>query len=314
MRWGRAGHQKALHKMLSHQRSGGLLLLLLQVAQVQLACSFTASPLGGSRTRHAVWRSEWHRHARPRLMRSPGALVMNAAPQLPPGERPGQGDQTGQLPGASDPSAAERIRLLEAQAQRAEEEKAGLRAELRRREEAEAAERAAAERAAAEKDAAERAAREAAAAARAAAEREAAERARQAQVQAAAEREKLNKLLLSIAIDVLGMATYAVPMVGEAGDVGWAPISAFLIYKLYGNGLISAIALAEELLPGLDFIPTATIAWCLENFAQAPPAPPGNSAQAPWSGGSASDLRRESGGMKSAQVVDETQQQTEGRR
>ena len=234
---------------------------------------------------------------------------MHAAPQLPPGERerrqngPGAGDETGgqHQPGAAgssaaDASAAERIRILEVQAQKADEEKAALRyacqknltkehyvtqkrpttdslsvclslslppppplfpslppppplststflylrAELRRREEAAAAERAAAARAAAERDEAERAAREAAAAA----EREVAEQARQAAVRAEAEREKLNKLFLSIAIDMLGMATYAVPVVGEAGDVGWAPISAFLIYKLYGNGIISGIALA----------------------------------------------------------------------
>jgi hypothetical protein len=185
---------------------------------------------------------------------------------LPPSpeerERPRdrQRDQTGDpLPDASDSFAAERIRLLEVQMERAAEEKAALKAELRKR----TAEQAAAETAAAEKAAAERAALEAAAAARAAAERQAVE-------QAEVEREKLNKLFLSIAIDLLGMATYAVPLVGEAGDIGWAPISAFLIYKLYGNGIISGLALAEELLPGLDFIPTATIAWFLENFAQAP--------------------------------------------
>ena len=33
------------------------------------------------------------------------------------------------------------------------------------------------------------------------------------------------------------------------------------MYQLYGNGLIAGIAFAEELLPGLDIIPTATIAW-----------------------------------------------------
>ena len=54
-------------------------------------------------------------------------------------------------------------------------------------------------------------------------------------------------------------------MAGEAADVGWAPISAFLVYKLYGNGLVAGIAFVEELLPGLDIIPTATIAWFLEN-------------------------------------------------
>jgi len=130
--------------------------------------------------------------------------------------------------------------------------------ELRQREEKATAEKAAAERAAAEEAAAERAAKERAAAERAEAESAAAERAE-------AEQEKLNKLLLSILIDIIGAATYLVPVVGEAGDVAWAPISAYLIYQLYGNGILSGLAFAEELLPGLDIVPTATIAWVLEN-------------------------------------------------
>ena len=121
---------------------------------------------------------------------------------------------------------------------------------------------------------------ERAAAERAEAERVAAER-------AAVEQEKLNKLVLSVLIDLVGMTTYLVPVVGEAGDVAWAPISAYLIYQLYGNGVISGLAFAEELLPGLDIIPTATIAWVLENTelgqslsgnapaqSEPPPSPP----------------------------------------
>ena len=76
---------------------------------------------------------------------------------------------------------------------------------------------------------------------------------------------KYSKLFLSILIDLIGVLTYAVPAVGEAGDLAWAPISALLVYQLYGNGLTTGIAFAEELLPGLDIIPTATIAWLLEN-------------------------------------------------
>lgn len=131
-------------------------------------------------------------------------------------------------------------------------------AELRQREEKAAAERKVEERLAAERVAEAATAAERAAAERAEAERLAAERAE-------AEAEKLKKLLLSILIDLVGAATYLVPVVGEAGDIGWAPISAYLIYQLYGNGLFSGVAFVEELLPGLDVIPTATIAWLLEN-------------------------------------------------
>ena len=80
-------------------------------------------------------------------------------------------------------------------------------------------------------------------------------------------------------IDAIGFATYAVPVLGEAGDAVWAPISGFLIFLLYGNiwlagagytlpssscsyltlTLAPIFSFLEELMPGLDFIPTATL-------------------------------------------------------
>lgn len=255
---------------------------------------------------HVLWR--------PRV---PDGLKASSSPQAPPegeGASKGRtGDRTGDQTQAEWDSA-ERIRLLEAQAERAEggrrvaeEERAAVLVEMRKREEVAAAERDAAERAAAKKAEAERVTAEQVATERAAAGRAAAEQARQDAVQLEMEREKIKKLFFSISIDLIGMATYAVPIVGEAGDIGWAPISALLIYKLYGNGFISGLAFAEELLPGLDFIPTATIAWFLENtqFGQgfAQKAPPSNSAKQPPS--EDRETRRQGSGMKSAQVVDE---------
>lgn len=77
----------------------------------------------------------------------------------------------------------------------------------------------------------------------------------------ALEQEKATKLMLSLLIDLVGMASFALPAVGEAGDLAWAPISAALIQYLYGNALLSSLGFVEELLPGFDVIPTATIAW-----------------------------------------------------
>jgi hypothetical protein len=88
------------------------------------------------------------------------------------------------------------------------------------------------------------------------------------------------KLLLCILIDFIGVASFAAPGVGEATDVAWAPISAVLVNYLFGNGVFTALAFAEELLPGFDIIPTATIAWFVENgnrvetTTTAPPPPP----------------------------------------
>jgi len=73
------------------------------------------------------------------------------------------------------------------------------------------------------------------------------------------------KLLVCILIDFIGVASFAAPGLGEATDLGWAPISAFLVNYLFGNGIFTALAFVEEISPGLDFIPTATIAWFFEN-------------------------------------------------
>lgn len=76
--------------------------------------------------------------------------------------------------------------------------------------------------------------------------------------------DKYKKLGLSILFDAIGMASFAIPFLGEISDLGWAPLSAFLMTKLFkGNaGKVGAlVSLVEEALPGLDVIPTFTIMW-----------------------------------------------------
>lgn len=71
-------------------------------------------------------------------------------------------------------------------------------------------------------------------------------------------------------MDILGYATYAIPIAGELADIVWAPISAIIFYKLFGGwkgafgGVFNFI---EEILPGTDFIPTFTITWAWKYFA-----------------------------------------------
>eukprot|EP00242_Pyramimonas_sp_CCMP2087_P013941 CAMPEP_0198210120 /NCGR_PEP_ID=MMETSP1445-20131203/19486_1 /TAXON_ID=36898 /ORGANISM="Pyramimonas sp., Strain CCMP2087" /LENGTH=141 /DNA_ID=CAMNT_0043884091 /DNA_START=279 /DNA_END=704 /DNA_ORIENTATION=+ len=74
------------------------------------------------------------------------------------------------------------------------------------------------------------------------------------------------KLFLCVVIDLIGSSSYLLPVLGEVGDIGWAPLEAYLLQRLFGSTAISAFGLIEEALPGLDFIPTASIAWCIENF------------------------------------------------
>ena len=76
--------------------------------------------------------------------------------------------------------------------------------------------------------------------------------------------EKLPSLTFCIVMDLLGMATYALPFLGEWGDVLWAPISAFVFYRSFGGmtGAIgSMVNLVEELVPFMDFFPTFTIGY-----------------------------------------------------
>jgi hypothetical protein len=77
----------------------------------------------------------------------------------------------------------------------------------------------------------------------------------------------LVSLFFALLIDAIGMASFSIPFVGEFADIVWAPISAFLIYKLFGHSLLFAgFGMLEEILPLTDIIPTATLAWCRVNW------------------------------------------------
>jgi len=71
-------------------------------------------------------------------------------------------------------------------------------------------------------------------------------------------------LVLSLVFDAVGMLSFIVPGVGEFSDVIWAPVSALLLYKMYKGveGKIGGtISFFEEIIPGLDIIPTFTLTW-----------------------------------------------------
>lgn len=77
-------------------------------------------------------------------------------------------------------------------------------------------------------------------------------------------KEKYKKLILGLVFDAIGMVSFTIPFLGEGVDVIWAPISAFLMTKMYkgATGKIAGLAsLFEELMPGLDIIPTFTLTW-----------------------------------------------------
>jgi hypothetical protein len=69
---------------------------------------------------------------------------------------------------------------------------------------------------------------------------------------------KYKKLILSIVLDVIGIIP--IPFI----DVIWAPLSGYLMTKMYKGkqGKVAAIiSFIEEAVPFLDVIPTFTIMW-----------------------------------------------------
>ena len=78
-------------------------------------------------------------------------------------------------------------------------------------------------------------------------------------------------LIFCIVMDVIGYATYAIPFLGELGDVLWAPISSMIFMASFGGwkGALGGVGnFLEELLPGTDFIPSFTIMWFIQNIMQ----------------------------------------------
>lgn len=79
---------------------------------------------------------------------------------------------------------------------------------------------------------------------------------------------KQPSLFFCILMDLVGYATYAVPFLGEFGDILWAPISSLVFMTSFGGwkGVLGGFGnFIEELLPGTDFIPSFTIMWFIQN-------------------------------------------------
>lgn len=71
---------------------------------------------------------------------------------------------------------------------------------------------------------------------------------------------KYQILLLSILFDALGLVSFVFPLF----DIIWAPLSAYLMTKMYKGreGKIAAvISFLEEALPFLDVIPSFSLMW-----------------------------------------------------
>jgi len=75
---------------------------------------------------------------------------------------------------------------------------------------------------------------------------------------------KYKKLTLSLLLDGVGYVSFLIPGLGEFLDLAWAPASAYIMTKLYKGKkgkIAGAVAFIEEIMPGLDVIPTFTLMW-----------------------------------------------------
>jgi hypothetical protein len=75
---------------------------------------------------------------------------------------------------------------------------------------------------------------------------------------------KYKHLFLGLLFDAIGMFSFAVPFLGDFSDVLWAPLAGWLMTRMYKGRIGQAagmVAFVEEIIPGLDIIPTFTIMW-----------------------------------------------------
>ena len=71
---------------------------------------------------------------------------------------------------------------------------------------------------------------------------------------------KFKKLALSLLLDAIGLASFAFPFL----DIAWAPLSAYLMTKMYKGKegkIAGVISFIEEAVPFLDVVPTFTLMW-----------------------------------------------------
>lgn len=78
------------------------------------------------------------------------------------------------------------------------------------------------------------------------------------------ETDKNRNLILSLVLDIIGMATFIIPVLGEIGDLLWAPIAGYMMTRIYkgASGKVAGVfAFLEEIIPFTDFIPSFTLMW-----------------------------------------------------
>jgi hypothetical protein len=80
---------------------------------------------------------------------------------------------------------------------------------------------------------------------------------------------KIRDFILGILFDAIGMLSFTIPLIGEFGDVVWAPISGMIMVWMYKGKMgkvAGVVSFLEEILPATDFIPSFTLMWFYTYF------------------------------------------------
>lgn len=75
---------------------------------------------------------------------------------------------------------------------------------------------------------------------------------------------KRMNLIFGLLFDLIGMLSFTIPLLGEFSDVIWAPVSGYLMTRMYKGtlGKIGGVfSFVEEIFPFSDFIPSFTLMW-----------------------------------------------------
>ncbi|WP_245737236.1 hypothetical protein [Maribacter orientalis] len=75
---------------------------------------------------------------------------------------------------------------------------------------------------------------------------------------------KYKQLLMGLLFDGIGMLSFVIPFVGEFSDIVWAPLSGWLMTRMYKGKVGKAAGIftfVEEIIPGFDIIPSFTLMW-----------------------------------------------------
>jgi hypothetical protein len=75
------------------------------------------------------------------------------------------------------------------------------------------------------------------------------------------------KLLVCVAIDVIGSSSVLLPLFGDVSDILWAPTAGILLRYLFnGSNILFVLEFTEEILPLTDILPLATLCWVIDTF------------------------------------------------